>query len=128
MNLEKTKVRNEYKLEIYKMYILPSIRFLLTVHDLPTTYLHKLDTFTDQYIKKWAGLPRCATTSLIHLNTALDIKKISTLYTETHCVTHCSTRLTGDKRVNYVLDNRLERESKLIRKQSVTVLAEKTFL
>jgi hypothetical protein len=34
-NLEKTHVRDEFKLEIYNMYILPSIRFLLTVHDLP---------------------------------------------------------------------------------------------
>ena len=106
------------------MYILPSIRFLLTVHDLPKTYLLQLDTFTDQFVKKWAGLPRCATTAVIHLNTALNIKKISTLYTETHCISHSSTRLKGDKRVNYVLDNRIQRESQHTRKQSITVLAE----
>ena len=34
-NLNKTSIRNEYKMEIYQMYILPSLRFLLTVHDLP---------------------------------------------------------------------------------------------
>ena len=94
------------------MYILPSIRFLLTVHDLPQTYLAKLDIKADQYLKKWAGLPKCSTNAILHLNTVLDIKKISTLYTETHCVTHCSTRLKGDRLVNLLLDNRLQRECK----------------
>ena len=39
-NLDSTKIRSEFKLEIYKIYILPSIRFLLTVHDLPYSYLY----------------------------------------------------------------------------------------
>ena len=76
-NLEKTPVRSEFKLEIYKIYILPSIRFLLTVHDLPITYLKKLDLVADKYLKKWAGLPKCATTAVLHLNSALNIKNIS---------------------------------------------------
>ena len=126
-NLDKTIIRDEYKLEIYKIYVLPSIRFLLTVHDLPQTHLTKLDIAADQYLKKWAGLPKCSTNAILHLNTALDIKKISTLYTETHCVTHCSTRLKGDRLVNLLLDNRLQRESKLVRKKSITVQAEKVY-
>ena len=67
-NLDKTEVRSEFKVEIYKIYILPSIRFLLTIHDLPKSYLIKLDTFTNQYLKTWAGLPRCATTAILHLH------------------------------------------------------------
>ena len=126
-NLDQTLIRDEYKLEIYQMYILPFIRFLLTVHDLPQTYLAKLDIKADQYLKKWAGLPKCATNAILHLNTALNIKKISTLYTETHCVTHCSTRLKGDRSVNLLLDNRLQRESKLSRKKSITVQAERVY-
>ena len=126
-NLDKTAVRNEFKLEIYKIYILPSIRFLLTIHDVPKTHLLKLDTMADQYLKKWAGLPRCATTAILHLNTAMNIKKISTLYTECHAVTHASTRLKGDKRVNLAIDNKIERESSFVRKQSITVLAETVF-
>ena len=76
-NLEKTAVRSEFKLEIYKTYILPSIRFLLTVHDLPITHLKKLDSLADKFLKKWAGLPKCATTAVLHLNSALNIKNIS---------------------------------------------------
>ena len=126
-NLDNTAVRSEFKLEIYQIYILPSIRFLLTIHDLPKTHLSKLDTMADQFLKKWAGLPRCATTAILHLDTALGIKNISTLYTECHAVTHASTRLKGDSRVNLVLDNKIERESNYVRKQSITVLSEAVF-
>ena len=100
------------------MHILPSIRFLLTVHDLPTTHLHQLDTFADQYLKRWAGLPRCATNEILHMRTAMDIKRIHTLYTETHCVSHASTRLKGDSTVNSVLDCKVQLESQFTRKQS----------
>ena len=104
-NLEKTAIRPEFKIEIYKIYILPSIRFLLTVHDLPATHLSRLDTMADQYLKKWAGLPRCATTAVFHLDTAMNIQKISTLYKEAHATSHSSTRLKGDTGVNLALDN-----------------------
>ena len=81
----------------------------------------------DQYLKKWAGLPRCATNAILHLNTALHIKKISTLYKEAHATTHSSTRLKGDTGVNLALDNRLARESQFVRKQSVTVQSEQIY-
>ena len=126
-HLDKALVRSEFKIEIYSIYILPSIRFLLTIHDLPKTYLEKLDTAVDQYLKKWAGLPQCATTSLLHFNKSLGIKNISSLYYECHVTSHCSTRLKGDKKVNLVLDNRLERESCNRKSRTVTVIAEETF-
>ena len=109
------------------MYILPSIRFLLTVHDIPHTFLLKLDCAADQFLKKWAGLPRCATNTILHLPTALNIKKVSTLYKEAHCTTHAATRLKGDSKVNQVLDNKLERESNFTRKKSITVEAESVY-
>ena len=126
-NLEKTAIRQEFKLEIYKIYILPSIRFLLTVHDLPITHLLKLDTMVDQYLKKWAGLPKCATNTILHLDTAMHIKKISTLYIEAHTITHCSTRLKGDTAVNLAINNRLARETQFVRKQSITVQSERIY-
>ena len=126
-NLDNTAVRSEFKLEIYQIYILPSIRFLLTIHDVPKTHLMKLDTMVDQYLKKWAGLPRCATTAILHLDTALNIKNISTLYAECHAVTHAATRLKGDSRVNSALDNKIRRESAFVRKNSITVASESVF-
>ena len=57
----------------------------------------------------------------------MNIKKISTLYTETHCVSHAATRLKGDNMVNMVLDCKISRESQYTRKHSVTVQAEEIF-
>ena len=70
------------------------------------------------------GLQRCAMTAILHLNTALNIKDISTLYKDANSVTHCSTRLKGDNKFNLALDNRLERESNYTQKKTITVEAE----
>ena len=99
----------------------------MTVHDLPQTYLLKLDSMANQYLKRWAGLPRCATTAILHLDSALNIKNISSLYLEAHTLSHTATRLKGDRKVNLALDNKLERESEFRRKKSVTVEAESIF-
>ena len=77
--------------------------------------------------KRWAGLPKCATNAILHLDTALDIKRISALYKETHAVSHASTHLKADYKVNLALDNRLARESQLVRKQPITVQSEQLF-
>ena len=42
-------------------------------------------------------------------------------------MTHCSTRLKGDRKVNLVIDNKFERESQYIRTQSVTVVSKQTY-
>ena len=97
----KSSIRNEYKLWIYDKYFLSAHRFLLTVHTVTATDLKKLDTFTDQYVKKWAGVPKCTTNALIHMRTGLNIKSITQLYEEAHLVSHTRTRLKGDNKVNH---------------------------
>ena len=79
------------------------------------------------YVKKWAGLPRCATNAVFHMRNSLDIPSISSLYDEAHCLTHAATRMKGDGSVNYILDRRVERESEYTRKKSVTVRAEEVY-
>ena len=126
-NIEKTLVRNEYKLWIYVHYFLPSIRFLLTVYTITSTDLNTLDRLTHKYMKKWSGLPQCATNSIFHSKHSLNIQSISSLYDKAHCVSHTRTRLLGDKAVNHVLDCSVNRESLWTRKKSVTVRAENVF-
>ena len=123
-NIDNSSVRNEYKLWIYSNYLLPSKRFLLTVHNMTETHLKKLDVFTDKSVKKWAGVPLCATNAIIHLREGLYIKSISELYMETHCVSHARTRLQGDESVNFVVNSSLVRESGFTRKKSTTTEAE----
>jgi hypothetical protein len=128
--IEKCFVRNEYKLWMYKEYFLPSKRFLLTVHTLTATHLKLLDTMTDQYVKKWAGLPKSATNAIIHLKEGMDLRSISDLYMEVHTASHTRTRLKGDMAINHVLDSTLRREGNLSRTSGrlhTTTVAEATF-
>ena len=126
-NIEASLIRPEYKLWILKNYLIPSKRFLLTIHTLTQTHLKHLDTFVDKYTKKWAGLPRSATNAVIHLEAALDIPAISAVYTEAHNTSHARTRLQGDTVINDVLDHTLERESTYSRTSLTTTEAEKVF-
>ena len=103
-NIGKAMVRNEFKLWMYSHFLLPSKRFLLTIHRLTDTQLKSLDTLTDKAIKSWAGLPPSATNALIHMPEGLDVKAISELYKEVHTVSHTRTRLKGDPIVNSVID------------------------
>ena len=127
-NIDNLAVRSEYKLWIYKNYFLPANRFLLTVHDITETHLKKLDTLTDKRVKKWAGLPPCATNALLHLPSGLDLKCILQLYTEAHIISHTRTRLQADSDVNHVLNSRVERESQYTRKKCITPIAEEEYL
>ena len=126
-NIEKAIVRNEYKLWIYSNYLLPSKRFLLTVHVLTETHLKMLDTLTDKAIKKWSGLPPSATNALIHMQEGLGIRSISELYKEVHAVSQTRTRLKGDNIVNNAIDCTLERESEFTRKKSTCIEAENIY-
>ena len=127
-NLEKISNRNEHKLWIYKNYLIPSIRFLLTVHDLPKQNLRKLDTFTDKFLKKWCGLPPSATNAILHMKTGMDIPSITEIYTLSHCLAHLRTRRLGDAKVNLSLDSKLQRESQWTRKESITCYAENQYI
>ena len=60
----------------------------------------------------------------------MDCQSISSLYMETHTVSHTRTRLQGHAQVNHVLDTTLQRENKLSSTQNklrTTSVAEKTF-
>ena len=126
-NIEASLIRPEYKLWILKNYLIPSKRFLLTVHTLTQTHLKLLDTFVDKHTKKWAGLPRSATNAIIHMEEALDIPAISAVYTEAHNTSHARTRLQGDPIINDILDHTLQRESTYSRSSLTTTEAEKVF-
>ena len=120
-------LRKEYKLWILKHYLIPSKKFLLTVHILPITHLKKLDTLVDKHTKKWAGIPKSATNVVLHLKEALDIPTISHTYTEAHNTSHARTRLQGDMHINHVIDHTLEREKGYSHKKCTTTQAEEMF-
>ena len=123
-NIESAPIRNEFKVAIYSRYCLPSMRFCLTVHELSKSNLTLLDRMSDQFIKKWLGVPKYgANTALVHMNNGLDIPRISDIYYVSHCLAYSRTRCKGDPITNKALDSKLLRESTWTKKSSTVVLA-----
>ncbi len=126
-NIDQSLIRNDYKLKVYSHYLLPVIRFKLTVHDISQTNLKKLDSLIDGMIKKWLSMPPSGTHAIIHAKEGLNIKSISHLYKETHAIRHATSRLKADTQMIVSLDTRLEHEIKWTCKNSVTVYSESQF-
>ena len=60
-------IHGEYKVWIYKCYLIPSVLFNLTVDKISLATSRKIQSKITSYLKKWIKLPRCATlASLFH--------------------------------------------------------------
>lgn len=103
-------IRPEFKLVIYAKYLLPSLRFLLTVHTLTKTTLSHLDDITEKYLKLWIGLPQCATREIVHHRQALSILTISEIYNAGHNQAFISTWTKGDERSTKAMEEKCSRE------------------
>ena len=123
-NLDASLARPEYKLQIYVKYLLPSMRYHLTVNDLCQTRLKEIDALTNRYIKKWSGLAHPATLAVLHMPQCLDIPTVSDLYFECHSLAHAQIRSKSDTKVNKCLDSKIDREQKWTRKKSVVTVSE----
>ncbi len=71
------------------------------------------DTFTDKFVKKWTGLPPCATNAALNLKPGLDITPISTQYKTTMAQAYTRIRILGVETVNSALQSKLDRGKKL---------------
>ena len=52
VNIDSCLVRNEYKLQVYVRYLLPALRYDLTVNDVCSSHLAKMDALTNRFLKK----------------------------------------------------------------------------
>ena len=125
--IDKSLIRNEHKLRVYADYLLPSLRFHLTVNDMCISHLNNLDTLVNRFLKKWSGLPHPGTLAFLHMPNGLAIKRIADVYYESHTAAHISSRMKGGEVVNQCLDSRLEREKKWSSKKSVVCKSEDIF-
>ena len=118
-NIDDSKLRGEFKLNIYCRYALPSLRYHFSVHDVHKTHLDKLDSLVKKFIKRWLNIPsRGALDISIFHPYLLNIKTPSHLYKEAHAGNYALMRIKGDATVNLALDSRLERESQWTTKYS----------
>jgi len=70
-------------------------------------------------VKKWTGLPPCATNAALNLKPGLDITPISTQYKTTMAQAYTRIRILGDKTVNSALQFKLDREKNWLHKNSI---------
>ena len=62
----------QQKLRIYKEALIPRLNWLLTIADLPLTWVERtLEPPARKYLKMWSGLPRCADPSRLYLSRSL---------------------------------------------------------
>ena len=79
--LDEVQVRGEYKLLIYKCYLVPSFHFVLAVDPIAETAIKKMQAAALRMIKRWLNFPRCFTTSALRHPNVIDIPSLSDLKT-----------------------------------------------
>lgn len=58
-------VRGDYKIWIYRNYLVPSIYFQLSVNKFSKSFISKLQGKVTKYLKQWLRLPRCSTLAIL---------------------------------------------------------------
>ena len=64
--IDRAPLRGEYKLWIYKRYLVQSIHFFLSMNNIPSTTISKMQSMGMKKIKRWLGLTRSTTVAVIH--------------------------------------------------------------
>ena len=65
--IDRLPIRGEYKVWIYKSYLVPSLTFNLAVEIISASTIKKIQSKATSYLKRWLKLPKCSTlASLFH--------------------------------------------------------------
>ena len=96
-NLDSSCVRAEYKVTIHTRYVLPAMRYHLTLHSLQQTHLDQQDMTAQKYLKKWLGIPsQGCTSSGVFSPYLLGVKPVSQVYLEGHLGAYINSQLVAD--------------------------------
>ena len=80
-HLDKAPVRGEYKVWIYRRYVIPSLHYELSVNGASVSISRKLNSLSTRYVKKWLGLCRSTTVAVIHHPAVLNIPTLESCST-----------------------------------------------
>lgn len=120
-NLDKSRVRGEYKLAVYTRYVLPAMRYHLTVHSVHKTHLDQLDMVAQRYLKLWLGIPARGCTSLgVFSPSLLGVKPVSQVYLEGHFSAYFNSKLVANSDTKEALKCTKVREGQWTNKSSTT--------
>ena len=95
-SIDKRPIRGEYKLWIYKQYLVPSLRFVLSVNAINQTTLLNIQRRATRYIKSWLNLPRCCTLAPIFHPDILNVPQIKHQYAKAKVQILASVTRTDD--------------------------------
>ena len=97
------------------------------MHHLEKSHLDRLDALARRKLKKWANLPKSATTPLLTSRSVFDLRLFSQLTERAKVGSHARMREKSDQKVQAVLDARIIRESKYKKRAKPTVHAEQIY-
>ena len=79
--IDQRPIRGEFKVWIYRFYLVQSIRFCLAVDLISATVLQKIHSLATKLLKKWLSLPRNATQAILYHPSGLNCPSIPTIKT-----------------------------------------------
>ena len=116
------------KLKLYRAGVCPRLAWLLTIEELPISWVEKkLDAIATLYVKKWAGLARSANSAILYLPQkmgGLNLPLISVLYKRLQVARQSQLLTSTDPCVWHMAEKALQRDLTLKRlrfKPSVVV-------
>ena len=111
---------------VFNRYLMPSMRYHLTVHSVHKTHLEQLDQLARKFLKEWLGIPPRGCTSLgIFSPSLLGTKLVSQVYLENHVSAYVNSTLMADFDTQEALRCTVEREGKWTSKSSTAVQCKK---
>ena len=127
-NLNETKVRGEFKAAVYRRYVLSSLHFHFSVHNIHKTHMDILDHLARKFLKSWLCFPNRGVTDqgIVHPG-ILGIKYPSQVYLESHMTSFISLKLSKDPVVREAVTCQLERGGAWIKKYSTAFECQEMF-
>ena len=114
-------VTRHQKLRLYKAGICPRLSWLLTIEELPITWVERqLEVMATRYLKKWAGLAKSANTALLYLpqkKGGMNLPSLTSLYKRLQVSRQSQLLMSRDPCVRYLAEKGLQHDLTLSRKK-----------
>ena len=107
--VDNAPLRGEYKVWIYRRYVIPSLHYDLAVNPLSSTTIKKMNSLATRYIKKWLGLSRSTTVAVIHHPSVLNIPTIESCSTKSKLSFLSAVTLSPDPLIKEISASALSR-------------------
>ena len=107
------------KLKMYRAGVCPRLTWLLTIEELPISWVEKkLDAIATLYVKRWAGLARSANSAVLYLPQkmgGLNLPLISVLYQHLQVARQSQLLTSPDLCVRHMAERAMQRDLTLKR-------------